>query len=108
MAAIIGWAGDVVKLQLKYKMTLLNVARWSALAGGVVYGFVHNHTLASEAAEHREEAALKKKEQLIAEAKKEWLKLHPKPVSTDGPTADFDSPDFDAAKLIDWKLKQEA
>jgi len=91
-------------------MSFLNVARWSALAGGVAYGFIHNRTLASEAAEHKEAAALKKHEKLLAEAKQEWLKLHPKPAasSSEGPTADFDSPDFDAAKLIDWKLKQEA
>lgn len=88
-------------------MTVYNVARWSVFSVGIAYGFLHNRTLANQAVEHREAEALKKQNKHIEEAKKEWLKLHPKPVaSTDGPVTDFDSPDFDPVKVIDWKIKQ--
>lgn len=88
-------------------MPVYNVARWSVFSVGIAYGFLHNRTLANRAAERHEAAAFKRQSKLVEEAKKEWLKLHPKPVaSSDSPVTDLESPDFDPVKLIDWKIKQ--
>ncbi|KAG5365663.1 ATP synthase subunit e [Yarrowia sp. B02] len=81
----------------------LNVLRWSALGAGVVYGFVHNRTLYSEAEKKVADAKYKKQEKLIEQAKAEWARLHPAPAAAaGGAELDITSDKFD----IDAYLKQ--
>lgn len=83
----------------------LNVLRWGVLTTGVVYGFTHNRTLQARAAESARHEAFARRERLIADARAEYARLHPRPAPAAGaPTTDVDSPDFDPVKLIDWAV----
>lgn len=50
----------------------IQVVRYTALLSGIVYGFVHNRTLAKEAEHKKANALLKQKESWIEQAKKEY------------------------------------
>lgn len=82
-----------------------NVLRWSVLATGVAYGFMHDRTLQSKAVEAKKQKAYDNRVHLIAEAKAEYAKLHAKPPTAGAPTTDPASPDFDPVKLIDWAVQ---
>ncbi|KAJ3481391.1 hypothetical protein NLG97_g7832 [Lecanicillium saksenae] len=61
--------------------TGVNVLRWSALAGGVFYGFSHQRTItATQKADHIKHE-YEKKQSLINQAKAEYAKTH-KPAVT--------------------------
>lgn len=76
-------------------------------AGGITYGFLHNRTLYKDAQKAHAHAEFKKQEKLIADAKAQWAKLHPKPQNTTGgPVTDLNDPKFDPAAVIDWQIKQ--
>lgn len=87
-------------------LTNSQVLRWSALGAGVVYGFVHNSSLKSEAAAKKVADEFAKKETLIAQAKAEYAKLHPKTVApaASSDVVDFDDPKFDLDAYINKAL----
>ncbi|KAJ6789185.1 hypothetical protein PWT90_05906 [Aphanocladium album] len=87
--------------------TGVNVLRWSALAGGVFYGFSHQRTItATQKADHIKHE-YEKKQSLINQAKAEYAKTH-KPVaaSTDDVVTDVNSPQFDLEKFLTKVAKE--
>ncbi|KAF9194002.1 hypothetical protein BGZ49_003226, partial [Haplosporangium sp. Z 27] len=50
------------------------VARWSALAFGLVYGYVHHRSLVASENSRAEVIKVEKCDHLIAQVKAEWLK----------------------------------
>ncbi|EJT51096.1 hypothetical protein A1Q1_07691 [Trichosporon asahii var. asahii CBS 2479] len=73
----------------------VNVIRYSALIFGVAYGFLHNRTLHKEAADQGLQNKLHKREELIAEAKRQFAankaaKQEEKNVITDPSSDKFD------------------
>ncbi|KAF9111393.1 hypothetical protein BGX27_005004 [Mortierella sp. AM989] len=74
-----------------------NVARWSALVFGVVYGYVHHNSLVS--LEHKRAEVIKSenRNRLIAQAKAEWSKKH---TPAGGIITDPENPNFDLEKLL--------
>ncbi|KAF9922427.1 hypothetical protein BGZ65_009602 [Modicella reniformis] len=53
-----------------------NVARWSALAAGLAYGYVHHNTLAAQEHNRAEQKKVENRDHLIAKAKAEWAKMN--------------------------------
>ncbi|KAF9999957.1 hypothetical protein BGZ79_006461, partial [Entomortierella chlamydospora] len=51
-----------------------NVARWSALAFGLVYGYVHHNSLVALEHNRADQIKAENRERLIAQAKAEWSK----------------------------------
>jgi F-type H+-transporting ATP synthase subunit e len=51
---------------------LIQVVRYTALAGGVLYGIVHQRTLQKRENKRKEEHEIHRREQLIQEAKEAW------------------------------------
>lgn len=75
------------------------VLRWSAVVGGVAYGFVHNRTLNRNHQKEHVAAEFAAKQKVIDEAKQKWAALHaPK---DGGLITDVDDPNFDLIKVID-------
>ncbi|KAF8982974.1 hypothetical protein BGZ46_000254 [Entomortierella lignicola] len=74
-----------------------NVARWSALVAGVAYGFVHHNSLAAKEHHRAEEIKVEHRDQLIAKAKAEWVKLN---TPSGGVITDPENPNFDLEKLL--------
>jgi len=50
------------------------VARWSALALGLVYGYTHNNSLVALENNRAEQIKTENRDRLIAQAKAEWSK----------------------------------
>ncbi|KAI1313859.1 hypothetical protein EDD11_002430 [Mortierella claussenii] len=73
------------------------VARWSALAFGLVYGFVHHNSLVALEHNRAEQIKVENRDRLIAQAKAEWLK---KNAATTGVVADPEHPNFDLEKVL--------
>ncbi|KAK9379657.1 ATP synthase E chain-domain-containing protein [Kockiozyma suomiensis] len=86
-------------------MSALNVFRWTALGAGVVYGAVHSFSLASARKAKHAADDWAHKEALIAQAKAEYAKLHPKPATT-GAVLDLSDPNFDYAKYLETVLAE--
>ncbi|AOW06277.1 ATP synthase E chain-domain-containing protein [Yarrowia lipolytica] len=86
----------------------LNVLRWSALGAGVVYGFVHNRTLYSQAEKKVADAKFKKQEKLIEQAKAEWARLHPAPVASTGVVTDISDDKFDIEAYLNHAFPEKA
>ncbi|ODQ64406.1 hypothetical protein NADFUDRAFT_83888 [Nadsonia fulvescens var. elongata DSM 6958] len=84
-----------------------NVFRWSALAAGVYYGYKENRARNSAAVVRHEAQDWARKEQLIKQAKAEWVKLNPVKTPA-GVVSDIEDPNFDIEKYIDHSLKQFA
>ncbi|KAK9238937.1 ATP synthase E chain-domain-containing protein [Lipomyces kononenkoae] len=79
-------------------MSTLNVFRWTAFGAGIVYGLFHSYSLSSASAKRAATAEWAHKEALIAKAKEEYAKLHPKPAAPiTTATLDFSDPNFDFA-----------
>ncbi|KAK3813421.1 MAG: ATP synthase E chain-domain-containing protein [Benniella sp.] len=74
-----------------------NVARWSALVGGLVYGYVHHNSLTALEHGRAEKKKIEHRDELIAKAKAEWVKIN---TPTGGVVTDPDSPNFDLEKLL--------
>ncbi|KAK9247164.1 F-type H+-transporting ATP synthase subunit E [Lipomyces tetrasporus] len=89
-------------------MSTLNVFRWTALGAGVVYGLVHSYSLSVASEKKAAAAEWTHKEALIAKAKAEYAKLHPKPAAaaTTTATLDLSDPNFDFAKYLETALKE--
>ncbi|KAG0205174.1 hypothetical protein BGX28_003169 [Mortierella sp. GBA30] len=74
-----------------------NVARWSALAAGIVYGYVHHNSLTVMEHKRAEKIHAENRERLIAQAKAEWTK---KNTQAGGVITDPDHPNFDLEKML--------
>ncbi|KAG0308837.1 hypothetical protein BGZ98_006618 [Dissophora globulifera] len=74
-----------------------NVARWSALAAGIVYGYAHHNTLSALEHNRAEKIKADNRDRLIAQAKAEWVKMN---TPSGGVVSDFDSPNFDLEKYL--------
>ncbi|OKL56792.1 hypothetical protein UA08_07791 [Talaromyces atroroseus] len=87
----------------------VNVLRYSALVGGLFYGFLHQGTLTSQAKLAEQEREYKHKESLIQKAKAEWAKQHAPPVdySKTGLVTDPEDPRFDLEKFIIAKAEEK-
>ncbi|KAF9545794.1 hypothetical protein BGW38_009682, partial [Lunasporangiospora selenospora] len=73
------------------------VARWSALALGLAYGYVHHDTLTTLEHNRAEQIKAENRERLISQAKAEWVKMNS---PTGGVVTDPESPNFDLEKLL--------
>ncbi|OQV02251.1 hypothetical protein CLAIMM_07482 isoform 1 [Cladophialophora immunda] len=62
----------------------IQVLRWSALIGGIFYGFSHQRTINAHTAAAREKAEYDHKAELIQKAKLEWAKKTLPPQSKTG------------------------
>lgn len=51
---------------------LLQVARYTALASGIIYGIYHHRSLQKAHDQDKEYHAIRRREQLIAQAKEAW------------------------------------
>ncbi|KAN0100211.1 ATP synthase E chain domain containing protein [Tylopilus felleus] len=71
----------------------LNVARYTALASGIIYGIYHHRSLQKAHDQDKEYHAIRRREQLIAQAKEAWRQ------KKDGAKGDGD-PRFDLEKLF--------
>ncbi|KAF9926340.1 hypothetical protein FBU30_004037 [Linnemannia zychae] len=76
-----------------------NVARWSALAAGLVYGYVHHNKLAAMEHNRAEQMKIEHRDQLIAQAKAEWVKMNS---PTGGVITDPENPNFDLEKALTY------
>ncbi|KAF8938941.1 hypothetical protein BGZ58_011085 [Dissophora ornata] len=74
-----------------------NVARWSALALGLVYGYTHNNSLVALEHNRAEQIKAENRDRLIAQAKAEWSK---KNSPAGGVVTDPDHPSFDLEKML--------
>ncbi|CAO3574745.1 hypothetical protein BGZ70_008676 [Mortierella alpina] len=74
-----------------------NVARWSALVGGLAYGYIHHNTLTSLENNRAEKIKAENRDRLIAQAKAEWVKMN---APTGGVVMDPESPNFDLEKVL--------
>ncbi|KAG0003089.1 hypothetical protein BGZ80_010783 [Entomortierella chlamydospora] len=74
-----------------------NVARWSALAAGLVYGYVHHNNLTALEHNRAEKLKAEHRDQLIAKAKAEWVKMN---TPTGGVVTDPEDPNFDLEKVL--------
>ncbi|KAK1217101.1 F1F0 ATP synthase subunit e, mitochondrial [Marasmius sp. AFHP31] len=77
----------------------LNVARYTALFTGVIYGFYHRRTLQSSHDAQKVQHAIHEREHLIAQAKEAW-KNKQASKADDGVITDPEDPRFDLEKLL--------
>ncbi|KAF8899259.1 ATP synthase E chain-domain-containing protein [Infundibulicybe gibba] len=77
----------------------VNVARYTALFSGVVYGWYHLRTLQGAHNQHKLEHAAHDRERLIAEAKDAWKKQQEAAKDT-SVVSDPEDPRFDLEKLL--------
>ncbi|KAE9400976.1 hypothetical protein BT96DRAFT_880758 [Gymnopus androsaceus JB14] len=76
----------------------VNVARYSALFGGVFYGFYHRRTLQAAHDKQKVQHAAHDREHLIAEAKEAWKRQQASANSS--VITDPEDPRFDLEKLV--------
>ncbi|KAG0033875.1 hypothetical protein BGZ81_007050 [Podila clonocystis] len=74
-----------------------NVARWSALVGGLAYGYIHHNTLTALEHNKAEQIKIDNRDRLIAQAKAEWVKMN---TPSGGVVTDPESPNFDLEKVL--------
>ncbi|KAG0267349.1 hypothetical protein BG011_006766 [Mortierella polycephala] len=74
-----------------------NVARWSALTFGLVYGYVHHDSLVALEHNRSEQIKAENRDRLVSQAKAEWSKKH---TPAGGIITDPDHPDFDLEKML--------
>lgn len=63
---------------------LVNVARYSALVGGVTFGIYHRHALQKDADKAHLATIKAHRQELVSQAQAKWAELHPAPKSTSG------------------------
>ncbi|GAA96844.1 uncharacterized protein L969DRAFT_50006 [Mixia osmundae IAM 14324] len=84
----------------------VNVVRYSALAGGILYGILHRRTINHKQAQEREHAELRKREGWVEQARKEYARQKlEREGGADSVISDPNNPAFDLEKLL---LKYEA
>ncbi|CAR57990.1 uncharacterized protein GVI51_H06919 [Nakaseomyces glabratus] len=81
-------------------MSTVNVLRYSALGLGLLVGLKTDFSLRGAAAKKLEEEEFSKRQQLIADAKAEWAKLHPPKTKATTKEINFDDPNLDFGELI--------
>ncbi|RUS21860.1 putative ATP synthase subunit E, mitochondrial [Endogone sp. FLAS-F59071] len=84
-----------------------NVARWSALGVGLVYGFWHNNSLHKAAAQKEVQLAYQHKVDLINEAKAAYAKNKLAEQLTTGVITDPENPSFDLEKFISYAEQED-
>ncbi|KAF9011158.1 ATP synthase E chain-domain-containing protein [Cyathus striatus] len=77
----------------------VNVVRYSALFGGIAYGFFHRRSLQADHDLHKLEHAVHERQRLVAEAKEAWKRKKEAALDTTLVT-DPEDPRFDLEKLI--------
>jgi F-type H+-transporting ATP synthase subunit e len=77
----------------------LNVARYTALASGIIYGIYHHRSLQKAHDQDKEYHAIRRREQLIAQAKEAWRQKKDG-AKGDGVITDPEDPRFDLEKLF--------
>ena len=77
----------------------LNVARYTALVSGIIYGIYHRRSLQKEHDQDREHHAIHHREQLISQAKDAWRQKQ-ESKKGDGIVTDPEDPRFDLEKLF--------
>lgn len=94
------------KLTAKMSATF-NVFRYSALAGGVVYGFVNRIYLQSSQEKKDFNNQWNKEEKLINKARKQYAKLTAPPkVEVQAGSINWEDPNLDIGQVIDqWLAK---
>ncbi|CAI2167908.1 10263_t:CDS:2 [Funneliformis geosporum] len=89
----------------KRKSRSIEVARWTALALGITYGFVHKKSLVNSEAKKKEISDYKHKEALINEAKAAYVaSIASKNLDV---ITDPNDPNFDLEKLLKHAEKQQ-
>lgn len=78
----------------------LNVARYTALFTGVIYGIYHKRTLQAVHDAQKVQDAVHEREQLIAQAKEAWKKKQASKTSDGSVITDPEDPRFDLEKLL--------
>ncbi|KAL9079393.1 MAG: hypothetical protein Q9159_007724 [Coniocarpon cinnabarinum] len=86
------------------RLLAAQVFRYSALAGGVVYGFMHQRSLNSAGEAAQEKHDYDHKQHQIESAKRAWQD-RVNPPKTDGVISDPESPQFDFEKWINHQAK---
>lgn len=81
-------------------MSTVNVLRYSALGLGLLVGLKTDFSLKGAAAKDLEEKEFARREQLIAEAKKEYAKLHPAPKAKSSSEINLEDPNLDFGEVI--------
>ncbi|KAF8079118.1 ATP synthase E chain-domain-containing protein [Lyophyllum atratum] len=76
----------------------VNVARYTALFAGVIYGFYHRRTLQAKHDQHKIEHAKHDRESLISQAKDAWKRKNDAKDSK--VISDPDDPNFDLEQLL--------
>ncbi|KAF8415948.1 ATP synthase E chain-domain-containing protein [Boletus edulis BED1] len=77
----------------------LNVARYTALASGIFYGIYHHRSLQKAHDQEKEHHAIRRREQLIAQARDAWRQKK-ESAKSDGVITDPEDPRFDLEKLF--------
>ncbi|KIM32280.1 hypothetical protein M408DRAFT_47684, partial [Serendipita vermifera MAFF 305830] len=77
----------------------VNVVRYSALVGGILYGITHKRTLQAKENIRKEHDAEHRREKLIADARKAWQEQHA-PKRFGGVITNPEDPNFDLEKLL--------
>lgn len=77
----------------------VNVLRYSALALGALVGLRHDLFLRKDATLRQEEDQFQTQTKLVAEAKREWARLHPVK-TTESAAVNLDDPNVDFAQVI--------
>ncbi|ATY59592.1 ATPase, F0 complex, subunit E [Cordyceps militaris CM01] len=81
--------------------TGVNVLRWSALAGGLFYGFSHQRAITATQKANHSKHEYDQKAKLIEQAKAEYNKQkNPAAASADNVITDVNSPQFDLEKFL--------
>ncbi|KAK7676525.1 hypothetical protein QCA50_020494 [Cerrena zonata] len=87
--------------------TQFNVLRWSFLGFGIVYGAYHRYGLESTAKQQQVDAAYKKEEALIKQAKAEYAKLHPaKSAAPASGSINWEDPNLDIGKALESLIQK--
>ncbi|KAF8433503.1 ATP synthase E chain-domain-containing protein [Boletus edulis BED1] len=77
----------------------LNVARYTALASGIFYGIYHHRSLQKAHDQEKEHHAIRRREQLIAQARDAWRQKK-ESAKSNGVITDPEDPRFDLEKLF--------
>ncbi|KAL0951846.1 hypothetical protein HGRIS_008507 [Hohenbuehelia grisea] len=77
----------------------VNVARYTALFSGVVYGWYHRRQLQADHEVQKQNHAVHERKKLISEAKDAWKKKLEAPKDS-GVVTDPEDPRFDLEKLV--------
>ncbi|KZV67623.1 hypothetical protein PENSPDRAFT_687958 [Peniophora sp. CONT] len=78
----------------------VTVVRYTALATGILYGFVHNRTVQKQHAQQQAHHKQHHQEELLAKAKEAWKQKQAASATVDDTVTDPEDPRFDLEKVI--------